>query len=507
MRCPPLIAFTVVIALCAAPSVAQDSADPDAQSWSRAHAVQALVEGNADIQRTRFALREHLSQAESTAGLFDTTLGAELNLRRSVTPVDTAFAQGSSRDEAYGLRLSVSRRFIPGTTILVSLDQNIQRSESTIRFQGFEQTDVRGPNVLTGLSLTVDQPLLQGFGRDINLLPRRIAEAQMDVDLLTMVQSASQRTVELLTAYAELSYAVREAESQEIIRERAERQFEIAEAQVDAGLIAPFELDLVRDRILRSEEAIIVADGLIGARSIDLANLIGAPPGAGTRIQPSDGPVRPIDSLSVSMLCDDAAAYSPDLAVLREQALVAGYQIEQAEDDLRPSLNVSAGLTFAGLDSGYFASYGQVFTLDSPTIFAGLVFSMPLGNEVAEGQLEQSEIAVERAEFEIAELERQLCFQVEQIVTQIDALRDREELAEQRITLAQGAVEAEEQRFAAGESTVQQGLDALDQLESASLALIRVQTDLENAWWQLAHLTGAIADEFLLMEQVSENPP
>lgn len=460
-----------------------------------------LVASNPDVARAAEAVRRARMQRGGALGVLDPILNVQLDLRRSVTPVEQEFIDdGIFTNGRYSLTAGVSRTFSPGTQVAFSLSQAVSRSESSYRLTGttgrIEEVD--GPNVQTTMTLSVTQPLLRGFGRDQVLVSELLAARTVDVRELEVRQIAGTRALEALTAYAELRYSAEETALRARSLARSERQLRIAEAEVEAGQVAPIELDLVREQIASRREALLVAEADAARRSRQLQQLLGATVEAAATIEASDELFAPPPVSFHDGICDEVAAQSVDVAVLRGQVVIAEVRSEVTEDAIRPQLDATAGLTNTGLDAAWADSVADTVAFRGPTVFGGLVFTTVLRNRAARAEHDVAEAEVMAADFEVEELSRSLCFQAQEAVEALRLLEARAEISAERVGIAERAVAAAEERFVSGLSTVQAGIDALDTLEAAEVALLRVRIDAETAWWQLQHLRGRLVDSLEL---------
>ncbi|TVR04468.1 MAG: TolC family protein [Deltaproteobacteria bacterium] len=459
--------------------------------------LERLVRGSPDLARVRLGLRERASERRGVDGSWDPVLGAELGVTNARTPVAQGITRGIARSERYELSTSLSQRFRPGTVASLSLSNAMSRSSVPIRLEGFSDRIEQGPDLEVGVTLSVTQPLLQGGGRRVNTLPERLADLRQSGELLVLGREASVRATEALVALRELQFAVETHEVRRRSLARSREQLAQAEALVAGGRMAAAELDIGRQRIAAGLEALIAARGTVEQRSDQLRRLLGEAPGRGRLLPGGVGAPRARGVEEAEEACRVAELASPDLLAVQAQVEQARLAAVGAEDPLRPRLDATAAVTQAGLDDRYGGAWGELVRFQARTLFAGLVFSMPLGNRAAEEERVRAELAIERAELERDALRRALCHEATDLLRQAALLAEREELAALRVTLASRAVAAESARFERGLGTVQQGLEAMEALEEAELGLVRVRTDRALVALQLDHLLGVTLVERL----------
>lgn len=461
----------------------------------RGEVVDRIRQTNPDVARAASAVARATAERRGALAVLDPVLDARLELSHARTPTEAGLSAGIATNDRYALSAGVARIFSPGTQLSVGLSQAVTRSEFPLRIGfGFDdQRIVSGPDVETQLSVEVRQPLLRGFGRDVVLLADLLAARAIDVRELEALAAAEAATLEAMLAYTELRYADDEVALRQRSLARTEQQLDIALAEIEAGQIAPIEADLVRERIAMRREALIVARVERARRSRQLARVLGDEAGA-VEYRATDATRRPPPVEFGRALCDEAAAASPTMAALDAQRRLAEARTVGTSDRVRPSLEASAGVRQSGLDAGWAASVGQALTWDAPTVFGGVVFTTPLRNRAARAEHEVALADVQAAAFELEETRRRLCHDVEDAVATLQLQVEREAIARERVQLATRAVDAERERFASGLSTVQFGLDNLETLETTEIALLRVATDAELAWWQLLFVRGRLLE-------------
>ena len=464
---------------------------------SREAVLAELATQNVDVARAMMAVERARIDRRATFGVLDPVLTAQLDFSHARTPTESGLSAGISTDDRTSVTAGVVRTFAPGTRLGFNLTQAVNRSEFPLR-TGLglgDQRIVTGPDVQTTINLELTQPILRGFGRSVVLGATLSADRTIDVRERELIQLASGRQLEAITGYAELRYAGEEVTLRVRSLERTESQLAIAEAELEAGQIAPIEVDLVREQIALRTEARLLAEAEAERRARELERVIGTSPRHLRGLVAADMLFVPPAVQFRPDLCDEAEEASADVAVLRAQVELARTRLRFTADDRRANLDATAGMTQSGLDSAWAGSIGQALSFEAPTIYGALVFSTPLRNRAARATHDGSLADVDAAEAEVDVLADGLCFSIHDAVESLVLLAERDGVAEYRVTIAGRAVEAEQARFQQGLSTVQAGLDALENLEAAEISLLRVRTDAEIAWWQLEHLRGRLVDD------------
>lgn len=470
-----------------------------ATEWTRTDAVATLMRGNPDLLRAQFQIRAAQPDVSGSLGLFDPNFTADLKFDRSVTPTTFADVSGSIVQQNYEWNAGFGQKFVTGTQLGVSLRNGASRSdfrtnEDTATSDFGDLLNDRDLNFQTTLALTVSQSLLRGFGKKSNLISQNVASRGVDVQTLGLLQQANAKLAELLIAYAELRYSYDQYELRSRALERTRRQFSISQARLEAGQIAPIELDLVHQRIAANLEALLIARADVGRQSRALARLVGE---GDSLLLPADPLEEGATAPYVDEVCTSAVAQTPTYRIAEQQLAIANLQVRQSREQGRPTLDLSGGLTASGYDPNYATAWGEVFRLRQPSMFAGLNFQTTFRSRATRAQVEKALVAVDSAEFEIQEIRRSLCHELRESIEAARLTEARIALADYRVEIAQRASAAEEERFAQGLSTVQLGLDALESLEESENQALRVRTDAEIARLRVQTATGELARKYL----------
>jgi outer membrane protein len=457
--------------------------------------IERLETANPDVARARAALERARAMVPGARAVLDPVVDAQLQLSHARTPTSSGLSSGIATDDRYAVSAGISRVFAPGTRLSFSVIQSVNRSVFPLRV-GFGLPDRRivdGPDVSTQLTLEASQPILRGAGRAIVLLAESVAMQEVIVREREVIRAAEDAALGALVAYVELRQAVEELAVRRRSLQRTELQLEAARAEVDAGQIAPIELDRVRERLAARQEAVLVAEADRARRSRELGRAMGESVFDSVDLVPAQESTSTGGEIAFDQgLCAEAEQLSPDIAGLREQVALARLRRRGTQDARRPNLSAAAGITQSGLDSGWAESVGQAARFEAPTFFGGVVFSTPLRNRAARAEDMAAAADVDTAIREVEEAARVLCFEVREAVEAVELQRQRLEVATERVAIARRALEAEEHRLGAGLSTVQSGLDALELVEEAEVSLARVRTDGELAKLRLERLRGRL---------------
>ena len=348
---------------------------------------------------------------------------------------------------------------------------------------------VAGPDGADGsVSLSFSQPLLRGFGVDIDTAPLRIARLGDRIGVLAFRETIASVVVSTINAWRSLVRARRQLEIGEASLARARQQLETNRTLIEAGQMAAREILQseadVADRelaLVQTRNSVTTANfGLIGILDIDSA----------TVVRPLQVPGAPRPVLPLNEAIETALGHSPGHARALLSREIAEIDLEVAEDDQRWDLSLDADVS-RSTDAGQ-TDYA-----------AGLRLTIPLWDRGPELGLRRAQAEVTQAERGLVELRQSMDIRVRQAVHDVEVGLRQIELARQALRLA-------EEKLAIERAKLQQGLSSIFQLARFEDDLVRAQNaevdalvDYENALTALDQTLGTTLETWgITVEQV-----
>ncbi len=444
-------------------------------------AVRLTLANNLNLQLQKDDVEAAAGARQAAGGAFDVLFNAEGGAAGSqLTPL---VAEGPEDEESAQWSTGVQKKFITGTEVSL----NWQNS----RFSSSPSTYLLDPAYNSALTFGVRQPLLQGFGIKRQTAPIRASEKDLAAATLLVGTEAANLAAEVKTAYWNLVYAWQDKSVKELSLALARKLLEDTDAKIQAGKLAEVDIYQPRSEISRREEALISADRAIGLYEDELKLLMNSKDWQAI-ILPTDLP--PTEPLfpDLTATLEKALKNRPDIQAADLSSDAARIQEETALDNTRPSLAIVGLVGQGGTDEIYGDSLNDALDDGETQWQAGLAFSMPLQNNVAEGIYRQAGAARSKAR-NYAELLR---LQVQQGVR--TAVRDVQlaikgmEATKKTSLATQKRLEAEQAKFDAGRATT---LDVLAAQEAYSQALSqekRIEVAYALTLAELARVQGLL---------------
>jgi outer membrane protein TolC len=209
--------------------------------------------------------------------------------------------------------------------------------------------------VNSSLSVSISQPSLNGFGKEMWTRNIRIANNNRKIADWAFTQQAITTITNTITAYWELVYARESVRVNEQAVAVAQKLYEDNKKQLEIGSLAPLDVTRSESELATNNQNLILAQTVQLQDGQALKNFISKDPLAPNRIEvvtfPTDQPKEPatIEAASFQDAIKEAFAKRPEL---QEQI----YNLKNAEIDVRatknallPSLTANAFYLSAGL--------------------------------------------------------------------------------------------------------------------------------------------------------------
>jgi outer membrane protein len=279
------------------------------------------------------------------------------------------------------------------------------------------------PAWINSLQIGLSQPLLKGFGTDVNMASIRLARnndrrslQQLRAQLLQLCRDVEVGYWQLVLARQRVvgaAWLVRVGvEVREVLAKR--RAFDTTQAQY-ADAVAKVEDR--KAQLIRAQREV--------AASVDrlkvLLNEPSLPVGEETMIVPVDFMVDQPLAFSLREAIGTAVEQSP---VITQSLLAvddAGIRQVVADNGRLPDLNLNAQFQFSGLEQGMGEAWQELTEAGFVNYLVGLNFSQPIGNRAGEANYRRARLQRSQAVLAYRAAVQQAIFQVKDALRSIDA--------------------------------------------------------------------------------------
>jgi outer membrane protein TolC len=437
-------------------------------------AVRLALEHNLGIQIARYDPQaQDLAVAQARAGWVPSFTNTFL--KNSQDSPNNNFLAGSLGGKTTAASFSNSAGILQNTpwggTYSVSWDGS--RSTTNSSFTTFS------PQLRSGLSLSVVQPLVRNLGIDSLRQQVAISLKNLEISDVDLQQTIATTMRTVRNAYWNLTYATASLAVQRQSLDLAQQSLRDTRARVEIGTTPPIDIVEAEAEEATREEAVIVAEAAIRTAEDTLRALIfdpSAPDFWTMTIEPVDQPpFEPIE-VDTDAAVRNALEKRTDLRRQAKSLEINDVQIRYIRNQTLPDvtaqfdygltglggLNLVRGPGPFGPGSGevidtvgrsFGSVLGDLFSNRYPQWTAQFNVSYPLGTSQQEANLARARIEYTQAQVQLRNQQLQVSTQVREAARQVQTNQKRVATTRAARSFAERRLEAEQRKFAAGTST------------------------------------------------------
>lgn len=387
-------------------------------------AIRLAVKNNLGVQGAR--LQQGVTQAELVAAqaAFDAALVAstQMNLQDQPTQNFAPVAgislpsDFSNQFKQWTLTSGIQTATVTGGTFNVGMSSTYSKLYP-------ENLYSNNPAWINALQVGLTQPLLRGFGTDVNMAQIRLARnndrrslQQLRAQLMQLCRDVEQGYWALVMArqrVATTQWLVRVGvEVRDVLAKR--RAFDTTQAQY-ADAVAKVEDR--KSQLIRAQRDVTAAVDRLKV----MLNDPSLPVGDETMIVPADFMVDQPLKYSLREAIATAMEQSPTVT----QALLgvddAGIRQVVADNGRLPDLNLNAQMQFNGLDGDYGQSWQELGEAGFVNYLVGLNFNQPIGNRAGEANYRRARLQRSQAVLAYRGAVQTAIFQVKDALRSVEA--------------------------------------------------------------------------------------
>ncbi|ABM62639.1 TolC family protein [Halorhodospira halophila] len=459
----------------------------DTWGLSLEEAVYSAVEHNPALQAERLGPVVAGTFEQIELGAFDPEVFVEGDYRRRQLEqigLETGQARDTDRTDV-GLSVGIGQRLPIGADWRLSAVQD------------FDEDRASGQELHTsGLQLRLSQQLLQGRGREVNLVSLRQAELETLRSEHELQGFAQQLVADVEAAYWDFALADREIAIFEESLNLAEEEVQRAEERVRLGDLAETELaPLESEAALRRQELIDARSRREAAR-LELLRLIGSEDQLreDREIEPLTDPERlVVEPDPVAEHLALALERRPELNQARLDLRSENLQVTQTRNGLLPELELFIQLG----SSGYADSFsGAPRDLDGSSYDAqvGISLGRSLTNRAPEAEHRQALTLRNQANLSLSNMARLVRHDVRTAHLELQRAAAQIEASGATRRAREEQVRAADERFRAGDATAFAVVQAQRDLLESRINEAAAQAEYRTALVELYRLDGTLLE-------------
>jgi outer membrane protein len=347
------------------------------------------------------------------------------------------------------------------------------------------------------VSLSLDQPLLRGFGVDVARAERRRASIGLEVARAAREGLVATLVRDVIQAYWALVHATAELAIRRSSVAAAREQLERVLAHIAVGKLPHSAAAEIEVAIAVREDSVLVGEQELTERALSLGRLVGVP--VSEALAAADGLPVPdplaAESPELAATLKVALAQSPQLQALRARGRAGALELEVTENLLLPQLDLSIAGGPLGNASRARAAYEQVAGFQSYALMGNVTLELPLGRHAARGARDAARAELRQTQLGEADLTAQITMAIAQTVAAVTTARRRAALLTPSLRAAALDLEAEKARFDVGRAENFDVLRRQDALAAVQQLLLQAQVTALQARASLDAWTGQILEQ------------
>ncbi len=337
-------------------------------------------------------------------------------------------------------------------------------------------SDLLNPSVAATLSFSLQQNLLQGFGVAVNTKDIEVAKINVGISDFAFRTQVERTIVTVLNSYYSLVGAYEDFRAKQDALETSKRFLAETRRRVEIGSSAQLDVASAESQSATAQQSLVNSQTSIEQQEIQLKSLISRTGGrdpiiAAVQIVPLDRMVIPPSEDLPPLQELVAQAYRNRSDLLSEKESIRSAEVNSIAtiNGLLPTAVVLAGKSNAGLAGdarvvggrtadpyfvgGVGTALGQIFRNNFPTQNVGAYGQIQVYDRVAEADYAIDQLQIRQQQLSLARDFNQAQVVIANSVVALRQARARYEAAGQSLILQQRLYDAEQKRFAVGEST------------------------------------------------------
>ena len=489
-------------------------------------AVAMALANNLDINVSR---HQKLSSYWDTAlqkAAYDPVGAFKYDWHKTTKAASSLLEGGDKLTDTMGTySLSYTQPFRTGTNLDITFI-GVRNATSNF-FAGYN------PSINTHLQAIVSQDILKGF---LKSQPEYEIEVSLNNSRLSdeaFREQASSIIMQVQESYWNLAAARQVVDSNRKALELAETVHKQNLIRLEVGTGSELEAIQSQAEVSSRQEGLITAEYTYRNAQDALAKLISnhedprslkadiVPKGLEEMLQP--------ESESFENLLETASANRPEMKEQELNIRNLEIRLDQARDELKPSLTVSGGYEQFGLggvqiirdfsqgfmnppiiainEGGLGDSLSEMFSGDYRGYVLGFDLRFPIKNSAAKARNAQAQIALNKAQMEKQSLRQAIALEIRDALTQMEMNKARITASDATVLAAEKRLEGEEARFEVGVGTTRELIEAQRDLLQAISTQVEARTGLAISRAKLDKAVGRTFSRHgvVLKEEIKRN--
>ncbi|WP_417797911.1 TolC family protein [Terasakiella pusilla] len=379
----------------------------------------------------------------------------------------------------------------------VTLQNSYGTSFTLLWKNAYNQTKNKGSNNNSSArytaypALTLVQPLLKGFGSDVNTANLKIARLNSQLSQLGMRDTVSRTVTAVINTYWQVTLNKKKLEIATLALERAQQILEINRSLVASGRMAELDMVQAETDVAQKEFDLDVIDNTYKQSKNALLALLSL----SKRIDFTPSDIGEIERIEVPLQIAYELAEKNRYEVIQAETSVALAKISLrlAKDGEKWDLRLIGQAESNNVRHSYFDALKGIPS-DSNQLSIGMQLVIPINSLEQEAAVINAKGEQEIAKLTLEETKQTVRLDVQDTIRDVSANYRQVELAERARALAQSQLDIELEKLSLGRSSNFQVLTYQDTLRSAQLSKISSEINYLTAISTLDFALGTTLD-------------
>jgi outer membrane protein TolC len=444
-------------------------------------AVRSAVVGSLRVQSSRLSLDSARLGVPSAEAAFHPNL--TLNASRTGTEASSrGIPAGSQTVLSSTFGASLTNKFLTGTN--VTLSQNATRGDSTPTDQ----------SSTSGLTLTVSQPLLRGFGLDVNRASIDQAKNNLEVAIRELEARLADVVSGVEGAYLDLLLSVEDRKVRELALERAKDQREINRFLIEVGRLPARELVAAESAVSSAELEVAVAQNAVENARRALLRLLNADP---VEVMPADPLIFTPAIVEPAASLETALRRRPELARSRIAVENARINVMTAKNSALYDLNLNGSVGSSGAGSTVLSqSLRRIWDVKDTSWNVGATLTIPLDNAANRNAFLTAQNGLRQAELDLKDTEQTIRLDLDNAIKTLQINAGRVGEAQRGLKLAEDRLETETVKFREGRANNTDIINARRDLVTAQSGHLQAVVAYQKSRLALEQARGTVLERW-----------
>jgi outer membrane protein len=407
------------------------------------------------------------------------------------TPLDYTLVSGVPVEYSHTAYVSTSysQGFLTGTSLSVGFSGWRQASNLT--------TEIYNPEAVSGFTVGINQPLLNGFGYRANAKFIRIADNDQHYAMSVFRQNVNNTVSSVMTSYFNL---LADRENIRVAQEAvgyAQTLLDDYQTEMKIGAASQLDVARAREELANRKQDLLEAGNTFSQDAQSLKAEISKTFNgqiAAVQLDPTDDLPNPHpgDVPSLAEALREAADNRPEIEQAELNLRNQHVTIQAVRNELLPSLSVYASYGGSGLAGALGLTVPDIFTNKFPNYNYGVELSIPIRNRTAQADAARALLEQRQLQMKLQQAENQAVWDVSKAVSAVDQARSQLEGAVNVTTLSRHTLGMEQTKFKVGQAAVSEVIGAQRDLATAEDNEVKARAAYAKALIQFEQATGTI---------------